>query len=206
MKYLVLQILFCLNFSNSMDLSLINSLIDDSISNVISYSKFEISNINLLKDTLIFYSEHEFSKYPMGVYKNLEAIKLSNNKIVIKNIEYYFEPDSNEIQNTGLYEISLNSNKLLLWDGNKYSFKGFLIVSGKITDNSILFTNNISVGMNKHEFLNVFFKFVPNIVKNKITVVEIVSSVDQLWQYYTFQNNILISITFDDRSRIRKKK
>ena len=181
-------LLSCNMAQNTNDIQIGNRsfITEDSLMHLIR-SNFEIVEIELKKDTLLLYSTKDFVYYPYGKYRKFKDFQLSH--LTIKDSNY-------KIDTIGSNFIIINlENQNNIIQFTEYSETDKLeLVSAIINDNDLKFNNDIKVGMNKNEFLSLFFTQVPKELE-KISVIELASGLLGIWHYYNFSENKLRNIT-----------
>jgi hypothetical protein len=166
--------------------------------------EFDITEISIKGDTLSFVSSNDYLWYPFGVFKNIDLFKKVCKKASVEQREYSLRSDTLKYITNRLHEIKIGRSKLIL-HSEPDNFEGLTIIKGTISDNSIEFKNNIQIGMSKSKFMHNVFDAIPKGQIKHIRVVEMISIVDGMWHYYTFNNGKLIRVDFESHSRIKIK-
>jgi len=161
----------------------------------------KVSKVNINHDTLSILSSGWFFYYPLGMFHNLTTLR---NRLKLLNFKKEYVPDETSPSGkTPLYRF-YNDNSFV-----KYIYqpdtKNMEIVSGEITDPSIILRNGTKVGMDKTDFLDLYFSRDTHNATKKINVVEFISALDGMWHYYNFKNDKLYSICFDTDYQVDKK-
>ncbi len=98
------------------------------------------------------------------------------------------------------YVVNANSYIKFFYDTDKDLFE---LVYGKISNPNFVMTNGIKIGMTKKQLFDTYFK--ESIDKiDSINVLTVESALLGIWHYYTFENNILVSICLDTDYQIDK--
>jgi hypothetical protein len=158
-------------------------------------SSFDFNSVgNAIGDTLDLVTCSDYVYFPFGKINNKTELKtslLNNFKII----------DRSDSLVNGFFEfqiLNLNSNKLILFfDDDPEATISSYIFKGEINDKSAKFINNVTIGMNKKDFLNEFFDSFPDELIDKYNVIILESCVTGTNHVYTFKDNKLKSIRFD---------
>lgn len=141
----------------------------------------ELNAYTFTGDTLKLVASTKFLYYPFGEFHHVKELK----KVFVHT--QYKEKD-------GLpYVFNTNSYIKFFYDTDKDSFE---LVYGKITNPNFEMTNGIKVGMTKKELFNTYFTTTIDKM-DSIKVLTVESALVGIWHYYTFENNILVSICLD---------
>ena len=156
--------------------------------------------IKASNDTLDIVSCSNYVLYPFGKINNKSELKSS----LLKGFNKTDKLDTMKHGNdTWVFEnqvLTLNSNKLVL------SFVGFedseaspssYISYGQINDSSIVFSNNIRIGMNTPNFYEIFFEHFPRELQSRYKVIILDYCVDEFRHTYYFTNGKLFSVKFE---------
>jgi hypothetical protein len=142
-------------------------------------------------DTLDIFSSSDYAYYPFGKIKNKQELPNS----ILKQFKVTDIDD-------GIYGKKLLNHGtdtiVLLFDTDREASPQveYYIFKGIINDNSITLPSGVKVGMSKMSFFNSFFDSFPDQLYTKCKVLEIECCVDDVIHYYSFSNNLLISIKF----------
>lgn len=129
--------------------------------------------------------------YPFGKIRDVDSLKRINTRLTL-NKELSKDSSLNS------YELSRLVYRNSLIKFFKSTDTGFFeIVSAKIFDKEIELPNHIHVGMKIEDFLNLYFSENINRYTQKINVVQVISGIDGMWQYYHFKDRVLSSINFE---------
>ena len=169
----------------------------DSLS---KYAKpeFKLIDFEINNDTLKIVSTSDFLYYPFGKFYSPEN--------VIKVLPQLTTMERN-IKNKDIYKFIFKTSyvKTFLTEGICIGCKKNIeIVYAEIKDKEIVLKNGINLGISKKEFMNKFFDQNP-VDFSEINVIELVSGLDGIWQYYDFKENNLVKIHFDTDYTIDKK-
>lgn len=157
-------------------------------------------------DTLHLVTCSEFVYFPFGKLTEKSSLKVSllknfnvitSKRDTFTNIMLQVDSNKNFKQWSESIELVLDSNKLSLFlDNDQESSMHGYIREGKILDSSVLFINNIKVGIDIEDFYNKFFEYYPSELRKKYKVVKLESCVADVTHIYTFNNGKLVSVKF----------
>jgi len=164
-----------------------SSIISFSIKN--SFPNQRIEQIDIVKDTLKILSANSFFYYPFGKYTTVESFlksnplwKINQKKIVDSSI------------NLSLFKLLYHNSRLSIIRSADTKLVEMVDVS--ITDQDIVLSNGIHVGMSKNNFFKLFFRNVNADDMKAISTVKVTSALDGIWNEYYFKSAILNSISF----------
>ncbi len=189
MKIITLVFLFTLNLSAR-----------DSLK-VIPKESFEMNSIEVSSnDSLVICSCGDFVYYPFG--RMDKALQLSSSVLNI----FVIHPHLEEMDNGKFlfYTLKYKSSRLLLFfDNDTEACTSSYVLKGDIVDSSVVFSNNVRIGMSKAAFLLEFFKFFPKEKMNKYKTIIFETCVAGTRQIYSFKNNRLSRISIINLSHWR---
>jgi hypothetical protein len=166
--------------------------------------EFKMKDINtatIIRDTLKIVSVNGFFYYPLGKFHDSTALK---NSLKSLNFKKEYVPDETSTSGKTLLYRFYNANSFVKYfyqpDTEEYE-----IVSGKITDQSLVLLNGTKIGMDKNDFFDLYFTKAVHNTARKINVVEFISGLEGIWHYYTFKDDKLAGIYFDTDYQLDKK-
>lgn len=151
----------------------------------------EIEEKSICFDTLkIVAGNCKLLYYPFGVFNNIDELLNSFPK---ENVT----KKQRKINYIEIYLIQINSNTIEVLISEDYCGKNNIainIINAEIKDSTIEIANCLKTGMTKQAFIKML-----NLAKinnlNEIKVIELISIVDGVWQYYTFnESDVLVKI------------
>jgi hypothetical protein len=149
----------------------------------------EIEELNVYFDTLKIVSGNcKLLYYPVGIYDNIERFWGSLPKEV-------FAEKQTKMNGTETYLIQVNNNHIEVLVSTDYCGKNNFavnIVNAEIKDNTIEIVNCIKTGMTKQTFIEILNLANTNDL-NEIKVVELISVLAGIWQYYTFNKSDILT-------------
>lgn len=148
----------------------------------------ELSSYTFTGDTLRLVASTKFLYYPFGEFHHVKELKKR-----FVNAQY--------AEKEGLpYVVDANSYIKFFYNTDKDSFE---LLYGKISNPNFEMTNGIKIGMTKKELFDTYFtEAIDKMDSIKVLTVE--SALLGIWHYYTFENNILVSICLDTDYQIDK--
>jgi hypothetical protein len=155
-----------------------------------AYKKWQLDEIKIIGDTLMFVSPDDFFYYPFGKYSNVKTFAIGNQIWGTPRIKIYTEPNK-----TKVYIFAhRNSSLLVLRNPDTGLIELF---NSRIFDKDIRFVRPINVGMGQLNFLQIFFKDINQSSIRGIKVVKVESTIEGIWNRYFFTNGRLEHVTFD---------
>jgi hypothetical protein len=126
--------------------------------------------------------------YPFGIHDNIEKFLSSLPKEA-------FAEKQRKMNGRETYVIQVKNNYIEVLVGDNYCGKpnfAVNIVNTEIKDNTITVVNSIKTGMTKQAFIKMLNLTNTNDL-NKIRVVELISILEGIWQYYTFNESDILT-------------
>jgi hypothetical protein len=149
----------------------------------------EIEELYVYFDTLKIVSGNcKLLYYPVGIHNNIEKFCGSLPKKV-------FAEKQTKMNGTETYLIQVNNNYIEVLVSADYCEKNNFavnIVNAEIKDNTIEIVNCIKTGMTKQTFIEILNLANTNDL-NEIRVVELISVLAGIWQYYTFNESDILT-------------
>jgi hypothetical protein len=172
-----------------------------SIDSLIYYSKDkDIEIIRMKGDTLNLVTTNPFAYYPFGKFHNVNDFKNSLGAFEVASEKQYANNDTT-LDLRELYNLSFNHSKIKVLAGPENST--IEIVSGIIIDGDIKLRNGFEIGITKDAvFDSLFIKKPDNY--SRINTIELESGLLGIWHYYKFNNDILMTISFDTDYQFKK--
>ena len=159
--------------------------------------QYEIEYYKIGKDTLEIVSGSDFLYYPLGSCQGAACLKSKLPKFAFQTeIDATDEPVNLE---WGTFN---NSFIKMIYDPEK---KRMQIVSGKIVDPEVVFTNGIRPGISKERFMSLFIKDHSFTKGSRPKIVQLTSVVNGISHIYSFEDNALKSIEFNTDYVLNKK-
>lgn len=144
-------------------------------------------------DTLDLVTCSDYVYSPFGEMTNKKQLK----KSLLNNFDI---KDRTDKLVNGVFEfqiLKLNTSKLILFfDDDEEATRESYIYKGEIYDKEVKFLYNISIGMNKKDFILKFFETFPDELLGKFNVIRFQTCVYGTYHVYTFKENILNSVIF----------
>jgi hypothetical protein len=142
--------IFILIFLFTFNLSAMDSL------KVVPKESFQMHSIEKnSNDSLVIISCGEFVYHPFGIMT--KATQLSSSVLKIFKVHSHYEKRDN--WKFLLYKLKYKSSQLfLLFDDNPEASISSYVMKGNIVDSSVIFSNNVRIGMSKAAFLSEFFQ------------------------------------------------
>lgn len=204
--FLSISILFisCSSFSkeNNKELTIHNRFsinLDNPIDSLIDLETIE--DYMIVGDTLKIISTSDFLFYPFGRYRD-ENVLDERFKLLRKSIDQQTDLKTRSSKAPLLIKFSINDSYIKYYYDREN--KQFEIVSVKIFSSKILMNNQLGVNISKTDFMNKFSYSSPLPETNKVSVIELISGLDGVWHYYTFENDTLKSIYVDTDYTFKK--
>jgi hypothetical protein len=164
------------------------------ISEYLIYTKSDFKFSTLIKDsndTLDIVSCSDFVFYPFGLITDKNDLKSS----ILKS---FYIIDTIEQSDTEVQILKYNTSKILFYfDHDPEASTSSYIWKGQVYDKEIKFSNNMSIGISKSDFFNLFFDTFPSELMSRFDVIIIETCVTGIHQVYNFKNDKLISVRFD---------
>lgn len=156
----------------------------------ITRKEFDISEVLRKRDTLSLIVMSKEAYYPFGRLKNTEQLKRISPYLQLKSESY----KDSVLDTVTLIRLSFKGSFLKFYNNGETGM--FEIVSGKITNEEINVYKTVHLGMSMEDFLRIYFtKNIDKFTKD-ISVIELVSGIDGVWQHYEFKDNRLKLVTF----------
>lgn len=152
--------------------------------------EFEISEIVRKHDTLSLIVMSKEVYYPFGKLKNEEQLKRISPYLQLKSESY----KDSILDTVTLIRLSFKGSFLKFYNNSETGM--FEIVSGKITNKEINVFKTVHLGMSMEDFLRIYFTKSIDKFTKEISVIELVSGIDGVWQHYEFKDNRLKQVTF----------
>jgi hypothetical protein len=148
----------------------------------------EIEETNVCFDTLkIVSGNHNLLWNPFGIYDNIDDfLDFLPKEVFVKE----------QINDYGIeiYLVQINNSQIKVSVSEDW-YSGNIVVNlvnAEIRDNVIVIANCIKTGMTKQAFIEMLnLKNTSN--SNEIKVVELISVIEGIWQYYTFNENDILT-------------
>jgi hypothetical protein len=144
---------------------------------------------NICFDTLKIVSGNcKLLYYPFGLHNNIEEFLVSLPKET-------FAEKQIKMNGRETYLMQVKNNYIEVLIGDNYCGKNNFIVNivnAEIKDNTIKVVNSIKTGMTKRAFIEMLNLTNTNGL-NKIKVVELISILEGIWQYYTFNESDILT-------------
>lgn len=160
-----------------------------------------IEDYMIVGDTLKIISTSDFLFYPFGRYRD-ENILNERFKSLKKSIDQQTDLQTRSSKSPLLIRFSINDSYIKYYYDREN--KQFEIVSAKIFSSEILMNNKLGVNISKTDFMNKFSYSSTLPDTNKVSVIELISGLDGVWHYYTFENDTLKSIYVDTDYTFKK--
>jgi hypothetical protein len=157
-----------------------------------SFQSIDLENEeqNICFDTLkIVSGNYNLLYYPFGIHDNIEEFlsSLPKEMVVEKQIKM------NRIE---IYHILFGNNNIEFFFGDDYYYGkdnfAIKIINAEIKDDTIEIVNCIKTGMTKQTFIEMLNLTNTKDLK-KIRVVELISILEGIWQYYTFNESDILT-------------
>lgn len=169
---------------------------DDSLQ-YLALDSFELVSYQIVSDTLQLVSTNNFLYYPLGKLHTISSLKTKYPSIILKKEIDLFDNTAD------IYRATLDDSFIKIFlDDEKKTLE---IVSGIIISPKIIINDNIKIGMKKRGFFTCFFSKPSSVEKKDIKVVELISGLDGIRHYYTFQGDTLVKIEFDTDYQFDKR-
>ncbi|KAA8482591.1 hypothetical protein BDE36_4384 [Arcticibacter tournemirensis] len=160
----------------------------DSLKNL-AKKDFELVELSTKGDTLNIVSTSAFLYYPLGKFRSIDDFSKT-----FKNLNVTTEHDVTD-SSIVLNRASGDGCFIKLFkDSEKNALE---IVSGRIINDQVKLVNGIGTGMNKVDFLKIFFKDVPPNEIEKVKVIKLISGLEGISHVYVFSPDRLILLYFD---------
>ena len=156
----------------------------------ITRKEFDISAVRRKGDTLSLIVMSRDAYYPFGRLKNEDELKRISPYLQLKS-EFYKD---SILDTVTLTRLSFKDSFLKFYNNSETGL--FEIVSGKITNKEIHVYKTIHLGMSMEDLLSIYFTKSIDQFTNDISVIELVSGIDGIWQHYEFKNNRLKQVAF----------
>jgi len=177
-------------------------------------------DVKMLDDTLFIEVDNWDFFYPFGNLRRYQDIKKGQpqNTVIEKFIWYpyngvphkVFETDpvthqlmeridtTDTTDQVQAFRMSYKESSIEYFDDDSEDNMGYIILNGRIVNDSIVLHSGVKVGMSKRKFLLKYFKNVTNEILENVNVVEIFFPEDggSFSHFYNFQNGILKAIYF----------
>jgi len=161
-----------------------------------SLPEMELNNFKRINDTIIFTSPASFLYFPMGKFKKETEILNNYPELKLSNQQY--------VSDAGLFQLYKYRYKQSFIKMIKNDESGLLdIVSAKIVDKDITLKNGVAVGIQKTNFIKLFFK--PGVNLENYNVVKIESLILGITHIYSFNEGRLNEIIIDSDYQVDKK-
>jgi hypothetical protein len=171
-------------------------------SDVIEIDNFEVvpkrtfafnSVLESYDDTLKLVTCGEYVFSPFGPLKNKSDLAKSN----LKNFNIVDRVDQMDIGEIEFQILKLKSSKLILFfDNDPEASRQSYIFKGEIYDQEVNLADEIKIGMTKQAFINTYFDQFPDQLLEKYEIIIFESCVNDITHTYSFNNDVLESITF----------
>lgn len=174
-----------------------------SDSSLVKYYKTEAGrsaiSINTNNDTLSIVTTGWFFYYPFGKFHDLKSLnKIGKNISVKKELE-----KTSDAEPVIIYRSCSNDSFVKFIDQPETN--RFEIVSGDIKSDDITLLNGVKVGMDRPEFIDLYFKSDAQSQLADIKTFKFITALDGMWHYYTFKNGKLLHIQFDTDYQLDKR-
>jgi hypothetical protein len=151
----------------------------------------ELIEIQLKKDTLELISTADFLYYPFGRFDSISDFIQQNDFLQ----KYHQEKTIESNDNINMFKLIYKDNFLVIFKSP--DSKRIEIIKARISDPNINLVNKLKAGINKEDFLNIFFNNVDGATIQNISVIKFISGLTGVWNNYYFENNKLSYYTFD---------
>lgn len=160
-----------------------------------------IEGFSLVGDTLKIISTSDFLYYPFGHYR-VEKKLNERFKLMEKSIDMENGLKKRANKAPCLTEFSLNKSVIkFFYDKEK---KQFELVFASIISPDIFLNHQLGVNISKTDFMNKFSTDMELPDLSKVSVIELVSGLEGVWHYYTFEKGLLKSIHIDTDYTFKK--
>lgn len=148
----------------------------------------DVSQFSVTGDTLCLVTDGFYWMYPFGKFKSIETFQK-------KYPELKFVVDKNgDAEDTSyLYKTSFKNNFLKIFLDKETN--AVEIIAAKILTDDIVFAKGERIGMEKTDFLNIFFR--KPVVLDEINNIKVIGAVSNTVNLYHFDHNVLSSISID---------
>ena len=155
---------------------------------------FEILERSIFADTLLIISTSDFLYYPFGSYKNMKDFT-KQYSFMQNSVELAYPNNDSTAPLVPVYRFSFNHSYIkYLYDDEKEKLE---IIAAKIFDSEVSLSNQVKIGITKSDFIKMFTDQIkPEQIRN-VKVIKFASGLQGIWQYYIFDNDILISFYID---------
>jgi hypothetical protein len=147
--------------------------------------KYQLNTLMAQHDTVTIVLENRELFFPLGKYSSLPAVRNQYLQFI-----HRINGDA-EISTDEMYS-GVDTVKFIKTNEDAEVH----IVAGRITSASLKLANGVGIGMNKNDFLKQYFSHIPQLLVQGGQVIELVSALDGIKHYYTFNNRKLTSIEF----------
>lgn len=171
-----------------------STVLNDTIVDTLPLQSFQSIDLKneeqeIYFDTLkIISGNYNLLYYPFGIHDNIEKFLSSLPKEI--GVEKQI---MNRIE---IYHILFGNNNIEVFFGDDYYYGkdnfAVKIINAEIKDNTIKVANCIETGMTKQTFIEMLNLTNTNDL-NKIRVVELISILEGIWQYYTFNESDILT-------------
>ena len=156
---------------------------------------FQLDSVSFDTDTLKIRASSEFLFYPFGRFHNISSLTKSISKPkLVRLAKRSLESNLPMEADVSIVLVILAGDTVGVFEDDERN--RVEIAKGLIVNQSFELKKGIKVGMKKKDFLLRIFRTIPHFDIKGIKVVELISTLDGMWHYYTFSNNILKSIEF----------
>ena len=150
-----------------------------------------IEDYIIVGDTLKIVSTSDFLYYPFGRYRDKNLLN-ERFKSLEKSIDRQVDLKIKSSEAPILVKFSMNDSYIKFFYDKEN--KQFEIVSAKIFSSKILMNNQLGVNIPKTNFMSKFSYDTALPETSNVSVIELISGLDGVWHYYTFENDTLKSI------------
>lgn len=151
-----------------------------------------VDDYEIIKDTLRIISTSKFLYYPFGIHNDTKEF-IKHHPFLHDFVEpiTFASDDSGIITNLYCFNFK-NSQISFLLDSQT---KNLELVSAKILDQEIVINSQINIGVSKNKFITGLNDKIAIEKIENVKVIELVSGLTGIWQYYTFNDDKLSSVT-----------
>jgi hypothetical protein len=158
-----------------------------------------VSEVKIKGDTIAIVIAGWSFYYPFGKFTDLKKLTTISSGLRLRD-EIDKKDPNDPIQ---LYRVYTAHSYVKFIKGDETG--RFELVSGEITEPDIYLENGTKIGMSKEAFCNIYFKHKIDDKLSKINVIEFITGLDGLWNYYTFKGNKLCKIKFVSDYQVDQK-
>ncbi len=173
----------------------------------------DILHIDKSGDSLFIASVSNFLYYPFGEFKDIKSFEIKYKNVFKKYVESAYPYGDSTMPKKRIYKMAHGSSfvkfiKVAAKDNKRTAEDRLEILSAEIFDSSLVFTNDIRIGM---QFDKIVYTGFPALKKKKIItpvrIIMVESGVTGIWHKYLFDDEKLkkIDITTDYQLEITTK-